>query len=182
MAIIYEATLSPGKDDMIRRRLDEVPWGPTGDVERLAAFRFDDPAGAVGIEAHIVACGGRTLHVPLTYRGAPLDGVTAVGTMEHSVLGRRWVYAAGDDPVAVAAYLRALRGEHGPADLELHRGDGGVEALPTSVTLSVRGTAPTDGALRLTGDLADPVTGDAELVAEWSAGSAVVAAIDATTP
>lgn len=42
--------------------------------------------------------------VPLTYRGAPLDGAehAFVGTMEHGVLGRRWAYDGCHDPVLVA--------------------------------------------------------------------------------
>jgi hypothetical protein len=41
------------------------------------------------------------LQTPLTYRGAPLGGGDAwlVGTADHSVLGRRWVYDARGDPV-----------------------------------------------------------------------------------
>ena len=43
---------------------------------------------------------GPTHQVPLTYRGAPLDGGDGwlVGTAEHSVLGRRWVYDARGTP------------------------------------------------------------------------------------
>jgi hypothetical protein len=42
--------------------------------------------------------------VPLTYRAEPLaDGEPwLIGTLEHSVLGQRWVYDACGDPVYVA--------------------------------------------------------------------------------
>ena len=44
---------------------------------------------------------GAVLHVPLTYREAPLDGAeeSLVTTVEHSAPGRRWVYDACIDPV-----------------------------------------------------------------------------------
>jgi hypothetical protein len=41
----------------------------------VSAYRFDDPAGEVGIETLLVRRGaGPVLQVPLTYRGAPLAG------------------------------------------------------------------------------------------------------------
>jgi hypothetical protein len=45
------------------------------------------------------------LHVPLTYRDAPLAQADQffVGTTEHSVLGTRWVYDGCGDPAWVAA-------------------------------------------------------------------------------
>lgn len=48
--------------------------------------------------------------MPLTYRGAPLPGAEPwlVGTMEHSVLGRRWVYDGCGDPVHVAALVATI--------------------------------------------------------------------------
>lgn len=57
-----------------------------------ASFRYDDPEGEVGIETLIVrVADGELLHVPVTYRGAPLEGAEPwlMGTMEHSVLGSR---------------------------------------------------------------------------------------------
>ncbi len=98
MAMLHQATLTPTKAELIAAWLPGQPWfaGDAGAVRLVGAYRFDDPAGEVGIESHLVEVGGRTFHVPLTYRGAPLDGAEAflVGTMEHSVLGRRWVYDA----------------------------------------------------------------------------------------
>ena len=44
-----------------------------------------------------VRAGDDPVHqVPLTYRGAPLDGGddSLIGATEHSVLGQRWVYDA----------------------------------------------------------------------------------------
>lgn len=50
--------------------------------------------------------------VPLTYRGAPLDGAenALVGTMEHGVLGRRWAYDGCHDPVLVAQLWALIEG------------------------------------------------------------------------
>ncbi|MEI2826114.1 MAG: hypothetical protein V9F04_06650 [Dermatophilaceae bacterium] len=47
---------------------------------------------------------------PLTYRSAPLAGAdrALVGTIEHSVLGTRWVYDAPHDPAYVAELLRTI--------------------------------------------------------------------------
>ncbi len=59
----------------------------------------------MGVETLLVRVGeGPVLQVPLTYRGAPLPGGESalVGTMEHSVLGPRWVYDGTGDPVYVA--------------------------------------------------------------------------------
>jgi hypothetical protein len=113
MAVIYRAELSPSKLDLVSGWIGSRPWGrgAGADLQRVAAYRFDDPDGEVGIEGHVVrGADGRLLHVPLTYRGAPAPGQEAhlLGTMQHSVLGRRWVYDACGDPVAVAAFLRAV--------------------------------------------------------------------------
>ncbi len=50
--------------------------------------------------------------VPLTYRGEPLGSAdhALVGTMEHSVLGRRWVYDGPHDPVYAAQLLELVQG------------------------------------------------------------------------
>ncbi len=88
---------------------------------RVAAGRFDDPAGAVGIETMLVSVGdGPVWHVPLTYRDAPLDGAQEwlIGTTEHSVLGRRWVYDAIGDPVYAAQVTAVIREAGHEADEE----------------------------------------------------------------
>lgn len=78
---------------------------------RVGAYRFDDPAGEVGIETLLVTAGdGPVLQIPLTYRGAPLAGGedSLAGTMEHSALGPRWIYDATGDPVYLAAVMTAM--------------------------------------------------------------------------
>ena len=109
MALIHRATLSPSKLELLTGWLPSRSWF-TGDaaVRQLGSYRFDDPDGEVGMEAFLLqAPGGSVLHVPVTYRGAPLADADQllVGTMEHSVLGTRWVYDGCGDPVWVTAML-----------------------------------------------------------------------------
>ena len=105
MALLHRAELRPGKLDLLASWLPTRSWsgGPSvAAVTTIATARFDDPAGQVGIETIVVRCGdGPLLHAPLTYRDAPLPGCEEwlVGTAEHSVLGRRYVYDAACDRV-----------------------------------------------------------------------------------
>jgi Maltokinase N-terminal cap domain len=115
MAIIYDAVLNPSKQDLLKTWLPEQSWfrelgADAAGLEHLGAFRFDDPAGEVGMETHLLSAGGRVLHVPLTYRGAPLPESEEflAGTMEHSVLGDRWIYDACADPVYATALATAI--------------------------------------------------------------------------
>ncbi|MFI7604589.1 hypothetical protein ACIBTV_05640 [Micromonospora sp. NPDC049366] len=123
MALLHRAELRPTKLELLAAWLPGRPWHPTdadvgGGLDRVAAYRFDDPAGEVGIETILVRAGtGPVLQVPLTYRGAPLAGAEQwlVGTCEHSVLGRRWVYDGTGDPVYAAALAGAILGGGGQA-------------------------------------------------------------------
>ena len=102
MAILHRATLMPSKGDLVGAWLPTRPWAPPEQITSGVSYRLDDPAGEVGMEAFLLAdAAGRTVHVPLTYRGQPLEGAEAhlLGTMEHSVLGTRWVYDGCRDPV-----------------------------------------------------------------------------------
>ena len=108
MAILHDATLTPGKRDLMKGWLPSRSWFD-GDLDRKphAAFRFDDPAGEVGVECFLLGpeegSDAATLLIPMSYRGAPLEGAEEhlIGTTEHSVLGKRWVYDGCADPVAV---------------------------------------------------------------------------------
>jgi hypothetical protein len=118
MAVLHRATLTPTKPDLIAEWLPTRSWAPqaTGPVAVVGAFRFDDPDGRVGMETHVVTAGGVLLQVPLTYRDAPLDGAehALITTMEHSVLGTRWVYDGLRDPafvVMLAAVTMTGQGE-----------------------------------------------------------------------
>jgi hypothetical protein len=113
MALLYAAQLNPSKIDLIRAWVPNQPWAGSADPADLiavGAYRFDDPAGEVGIETHLVRAGDDILHVPLTYRPAPLPGAepALVGTMDHSVLGPRWVYDGCADPVYATALATAI--------------------------------------------------------------------------
>jgi len=111
MALIHRATLSPTKSEIIAAWLPAQPWSPGGDgsIELVGAYRFDDPEGRVGLEVHLVRSNEILLQVPLVYRDAPVDGLDAhlVGTMEHSVLGQRWVYDGLADPVFIGMFAAA---------------------------------------------------------------------------
>ena len=116
MALLHRASISPTKLELVAAWLPTRDWYPgttvPADLERVATARFDDPAGAVGVEVFVVRSGdGPLLHTPMTYRGAPLDGAEdrLIGTTEHSALGRRWVYDAVGDPVFTACAAEAIR-------------------------------------------------------------------------
>jgi Maltokinase N-terminal cap domain len=117
VATIHHTTLTPSKLELLTRWLPRQPWyrgAGTPALATVGGFRLDDPDGEVGIEIMIVAdADGSRYVVPMTYRGAPLDGAddALLGTSEHGVLGRRWVYDAVHDPVAVAQLLALAAGQ-----------------------------------------------------------------------
>lgn len=112
MALLHQATISPTKLDMLAAWAPHRPWyAGAGDLKICGAYRFDDPADEVGIETFLVSAGdGPVLQVPVTYRSAPLAGAddALVTEMDHSVLGRRWVYDACADPTYVAALVTTV--------------------------------------------------------------------------
>jgi trehalose synthase-fused probable maltokinase len=118
VAEIHEATLTPGKVELVTPWLARQRWyaakGTLPRLRKLWSWRLDDPEGAVGIETLLLLDEGGAepvlYQVPLTYRGAPLDGLghALVGTTEHSVLGRRWVYDGPHDPVYAAQLLELV--------------------------------------------------------------------------
>jgi len=179
VAILHQrATLTPTKLELAAAWLDQQDLG-SGEVELAGSYRFDDPEGEVGIEALLVRRSGEVFHLPVTYRGAPLDGAEAhlITTLEHSALGRRWVYDAAGDLVALGCYAAALAGRQQQAVFELWDGTAVVGHRPQTVTLSVAGEAPAGDEVRLVrvpGDLtAHPAARC--LVAAWSNGAGVVA-------
>ncbi|MGY4102928.1 maltokinase N-terminal cap-like domain-containing protein [Nocardia sp. R16R-3T] len=124
MAVIHRTTMSPSKLELLTAWLPTRPWyrdsGRAPELSMAGGFRLDDPAGAVGIEFVLVndSAGPEpiTYHLPLTYRGVPLDGAedALLGTSIHGVLGRRWIYDATRDPVAVAQVIALLAGQAQP--------------------------------------------------------------------
>jgi hypothetical protein len=177
MAIVHSAaTIRPTK-----RELLETVLG--GSVEVLGSYRFDDPAGEVGVEAFVARCREQLRHVVFTYRGAPLEGDEArlVSTMEHSELGQRWVYDGTTDPVALDCFRRAILGEQQQAVFELWEEGRLVGMKESSVQLSSAPAASVEGrAVHIARDLGHggAARGPA-LVATWAGGEAVVASLGA---
>ncbi len=157
MAILHaDADITPTKPELLAAWVPAQPWfvGDATALEHVGAYRFDDPDGEVGMETHLVRAGdGPILQVPWTYRGAPLDGAEShlVGTMEHTVLGSRWIYDAIGDPVyqSVLATTILTGGTH--AELEREFADGHTEIMEPSVRVKGSGSAATGGAGRSRG-------------------------------
>jgi Maltokinase N-terminal cap domain len=145
MAVLHQATLEPGKLTLLTpwlpgKRWSRIPAGAA--LEYVTSCRFDDPAGAVGIEAMLVRAGdGPIHHIPLTYRDAPLEGGEAwlIGTAEHSVLGRRWIYDACGDPTYAAVLTTTILTGGRQAD-EFLDVDGRLEPREPRMTASGSGT------------------------------------------
>jgi hypothetical protein len=146
MALLHQAELVPSKLEAVAAWAPSQPWfeGDPERLERVAAFRLDDPAGEVGVEVLLLRAGdGPVLQVPLTYRGAPLEGGDEwlVGTMQHSVLGERWVYDGCGDPVYLATTVTAAVTGGGQADEVLKTADGELVPRESSTVVVGSGTA-----------------------------------------
>jgi len=151
MALLHDATLNPEKLELLHAWLPGRSWypgGPVDDVRKLGTYRFDDPAGEVGVETFLLHATGEdgdvVLQVPMTYRGAPLPGAEAdlIGTTEHSVLGPRWVYDGCADPVWAAVCAAAVL-TGGTQVEELVDVDGRLEPRTPSATVQGSGTPGT---------------------------------------
>lgn len=170
MALLHRATLSPTKLELLSAWLPTRPWFQgEAEVERVAAFRFDDPAGAVGVETMLVRSGDGPIHqVPLTYREAPLPGGDGylIGTAEHSVLGRRWVYDGCGDPVYAAELARTIFTGTGQAEM-YYEVNGQREPYAPTMTVTGSGATrteiPTVVRQVVDGDLTRIVTNTVEL-------------------
>jgi hypothetical protein len=170
MALLHQAEIRPTKLELLARWLPGRPWytGPAApDLHRVGAYRFDDPAGEVGIEALLVRAGdGPVLHVPLTYRGEPLAGREAwlVGTMDHSVLGPRWAYDACGDPLYAAVLTQIIHSGGCQADEFVADDDGRLQRREPGATVTgsgpwTGGAAPTVDAVARVDDGDPPVVG-----------------------
>jgi hypothetical protein len=151
MAVIHHTTLVPGKLELLAGWLPAQPWyadpGRAPSLANVGGFRLDDPAGEVGIEFMVVADGAAIYQVPMTYRGAPREGDGLIGTTEHGVLGRRWVYDGVHDPVLVAQLVALMQGRAQPQTQHLTEvPDPTVVGYPLgSEPLAVRGFTVTAG-------------------------------------
>ncbi len=119
MAIVHQgASLVPGKTELVAPWMAHQRWyagkGHVPDLRRVGGFRFEDPEGRVGIETLLLVDDAASppvvYQVPLTYREAPLEGAekALIGTMEHSVLGTRWVYDGPHDPAYVSGLVTTI--------------------------------------------------------------------------
>jgi hypothetical protein len=146
MSIIHKTTLTPGKLELLAGWLPDQPWyrrerGP--ELAKAGGFRLDDPAGEVGIEFMVVTDGSGDSAVsylaPLTYRASALAGADGalVGTTEHGVLGRRWVYDGLADPVLVGQLVALVQGRAEPQEQSLSD-----TADPTVTCVPVAGGVP----------------------------------------
>jgi hypothetical protein len=174
MAFIYSAQLVPSKLELISGWAPSQPWWIAGaaPVEIAGAYRFDDPADEVGIETHLLRAGegqaARTVQVPLTYRGAPLGGAEPglIATMQHSVLGQRWVYDACFDPVYVTALATAIVTGASQAELQF-MSDGRLQTREPTTRVVGNGTpgatVPRIDAVTSTTDQASTTIRTAEL-------------------
>lgn len=205
MATLHRAELTPGKTELVGAWLGTQPWAPSGEIAQVASYRLDDPAGKVGIEGLLLDAAGTPLHVLLTFREAPLEGAEdfLLGTAEHSVLGRRWVYDGCIDPVAVRAVVTTvLSGGHeadlivveGPDEREVGRreptarvhgsGDADAESIEPFDGISIRDLGAVASVSTTDYDLdvlrvldGHTIAGDATLSGVWPGGEGVLAAV-----
>ena len=206
MAVIHRAQLRPTKLEALSDWLPRQPWSgvaPGSEVLEAGRFRFDDPAGEVGVETLLVRVGeGPVLQAPLTYRAAPLDGAEEflLTTMDHSVLGPRWVYDAVGDPVYADVLHRAIvtggteadirvavdgRFEPGPKHATARGGGSAGDAASITsvraVTVGARTTITTDvGDLVVLRVLGTPGPAGETLTASWGGDRSAVLAVVAS--
>jgi hypothetical protein len=116
MALLHRTSLVPSKLELLAGWLPRQPWfegDPDAPLATVASFRFDDPDGQVGVETLLVRAGdGPVMQIPLTYRNEERPDAEEwfIGTMEHGVLGTRWVYDAAGDPVYCCELARVILG------------------------------------------------------------------------
>lgn len=138
MALFHDATITPTKAELIAAWAPSQPWcpDPEATIEVIGAYRFDDPEGRVGMEAHLVTCGDTLVHVPLTYREAPVGGAenSLVGEMQHSALGTRCVYDGLQDERFILMLAAVAMTGQGEA-LGMVTYDGKWFIAPTNVRL-----------------------------------------------
>jgi len=158
MATIHHTTLIPTKLELLAGWLPTRPWyratGRPPELARAGGFRLDDPDGEVGIEFMVVTDGRygddvTSYLVPMTYRGSALadDDGGLIGTTEHGVLGRRWVYDGTRDAVLVTQLAALVQGKaQAQAQSESDTPDLTVLTRPPATT------ALTPSAFTVTGD------------------------------
>lgn len=141
MALVHDATLTPSKQELVASWLPTRSWAPRETrISKIAEYRFDDPAGEVGVETILWRThDGAVLQTPLTYRGAPQLGAEAhlIGTTSHSVLGERWVYDGCGDPVWAATLAAAILTGGSQAQMYFEKGG---QRIDVPARMQVRGS------------------------------------------
>ncbi|WP_298331727.1 hypothetical protein [Haloactinopolyspora sp.] len=202
MALIHRATLTPSKLELLTSWLPTRSWFTASPaITHVGAYRFDDPAGEVGLQGMLIQADGDVIvHVPLSYRGAPLPGADdfLLGTAEHSVLGTRWVYDASGDPVWATALATAILAGGEQAE-EVMDVDGELVPRPPTVRVHAAGsraenvaaietvTAHDEGAttvvtagsvdIVVVREIGTEVAGDARLIGSWDGTEAATLAV-----
>lgn len=159
MAIFHMATNTPPKSEIIAAWLYEQPWGPaTGaPIDLVASFHLDDPDGQVGMQVFIVNVAGVLHQVPLTYRAAAVPELEPafIATMEHSMLGTRYLYDGLADERFVLVLAGVAACGYGQA-LGFANYDGRWHAVPDQVLIqgtgAIGGRVAIDGFERSHGD------------------------------
>jgi hypothetical protein len=167
MALLHDATLTPSKRELIAAWLPGQPWA--------AGLPELTPLGIEGILLRSDD-GATVVHVPLTYRGAPLEGAEAhlLGTTEHSVLGTRWVYDAAGDPVYRTVLAETIASGGTGAEEYFERDGQRVTREPAVVVAGSGGGSGEVAVVRVVGEDVAP---DAVLTGRWDGGSGVLAAL-----
>lgn len=168
MGIIYATTMDPTKTELL------ASWLPHQDfylgdgqpqLETIGGFRLEDSAGEVGMEFIIAADrqadGQVVYHLPLSYRGAPLEGGDQhlLGTSEHGVLGLRYIYNAEHDPVWQQCVRELFAGRAVPQHQNISDTD--------EPRISVTGQGPADGQIRVVRQLQAGELDGAAVLAFW---------------
>ena len=171
------ATLTPSKIELLQGWLPSQDWfdGDAADLTQATRFRLVDPDGEVGLDSIIAASGGIHYYVPVTWRGAPLEGAEAVGTLEHSELGTRYCYDAITDPVFTAEVERVIR----EADTHSEIRDAEGNLIPLTAAVKGSGVADEDEGDRV--DLVRRLDRDADAPGD-SIGTLIIDWVDEQGP
>ena len=187
MALLHHAELTPSKIELVQEWARSQPWfqgGADAELTNVAAFRFDDPDGQVGVETILVRAGdGPVMQVPLTYRDAPLAGADEwlIGTLQHSVLGTRWVYDAVGDPVYLLTVASTIVAGGREAEMYFEVDGQRVPRDPTAVVVGSGMSGVPAPSLPSVGDVSVRTEGGVS-VAETASLTIVVARVPAARP
>jgi Maltokinase N-terminal cap domain len=158
MSILHNTTLTPSKLELLTNWLPAQPWytdrGRAPELAKAGGFRLDDPLGEVGIEFMVVTDGSDDQAVsylaPMTYRASALDGADGalIGTTEHGVLGRRWVYDGIGDPVLRSQLVELFQGRAQP---QMQSGSDAPDPTVTCVPVVIGAPAAVESAVAASG-------------------------------